>query len=438
MNTNHDIKPGTARRKALMWRVAAGAALSALLLTGCANTDQHISIGDMASGYNREILHMSLWPIALSVLIFLGVSGALFYTVSRFREENNKEEPQQFHGNNRLEVILVIIPVVIVLGLSVLAVRSLARLNARTPQAPSIEAMGRQFWWQFSYHDPADPNTQKSPKDAKVLFANGNEMVMPTGQRVAVTTSSMDVVHGFWAPNIGGQRASVPGGFKTWEVDTDREAVYQGNCAQLCGASHANMRYKVIALNPERYKTFVDAATAYSAPTPAAGSAEERGMNLFMQGKPAPAGATIPGATACAACHTVKGTSAAGKSGPDLSFFGTRRTLGAGMWETAITRDGQYVTDQWSDPVITGHLRNWIKHSSRLDVKPGSLMPSYDGTPYLVNGKPQQISPLTDAEIDDIIAYLKTLKLPEEADYWKGIPISGQATAGTEPAGGTQ
>ena len=406
MNTNHDRTPGAARTRAVTWRVLAGAAISALLLSGCAKTGQYISIGDQASGYNREIMRMGIWPIALSILIFLAVSGALFYTVNRFREDRNDAPPQQFHGNNRLEVVLVLVPVIIVLGLSVLAVRSLVKLNTASANTVSIEAMARQFWWQFSY-----PNN----KVEGGVVANGNEMVMPTKQRVAVTTSSMDVVHGFWAPNIGGQRASIPGSNKTWEVDTDRQAVYQGNCSQLCGASHANMRYKVIALEQERYDAFINAATAYTAPAPEAGSAAERGYTLFMQGK------TSTGAVACAACHRVQGTPANGQSGPDLSFFGTRRTLGAGMWEAMTPQ-------HWEEPGAAQHLHTWIKHSPV--VKPGSIMPRYDGGDYMVNGKTQKGGTLTDAEIDDIAAYLRTLKLPDEADYWRGVPVAGNTTAG--------
>nr|WP_233554558.1 cytochrome c oxidase subunit II [Deinococcus cavernae] len=420
MNTNQDTTRGAERRRTVTWRVIAGAFIGALLLSGCAmNGQQFIFMGDQASGYNREILQMSLWPLALSILIFLGVSGALFYTVNRFREDRHDAAPQQFHGNNRLEVVLVLVPVVIVLGLSVLAVRSLVRLNTASAQALSVEAVGRQFWWQFSY---------PTSKVAGGVVTNGNEMVMPTKQRVSVTTSSLDVVHGFWAPNIGGQRASIPGSNKTWEVDTDRQAVYQGNCSQLCGASHSNMRYKVIALDQDRWTAFINAATAYTAPTPEPGSAAERGYTLFTQGK------ASTGAVACSACHRVQGTSAGGQSGPDLSFFGTRRTLGAGMWEAMTPR-------QWEETEVQPHsplkfspaaaLHAWIKHSPV--VKPGSLMPRYDGGEYKINGKVQKGGLLTDAEIDDIAAYLRTLKLPEEADYWRGIPVSGSTTAGGNP-----
>ncbi|MFB9990974.1 cytochrome c oxidase subunit II [Deinococcus oregonensis] len=392
MNTNHHQRPGHSRfSRALPLALTA---LGATLLTGCQQANQTLSIGDMSSGYNREIFWMSVWAIALSIIIFIGVSYALFYTVNKFREDKHDAPPAQFHGNNRLEVILVVVPVIIVVFLSVLTVRSMARLNPTPQNVVNIDILSRQFWWNFAYPE--------APAAAGGVVTNGNEIIIPTRQQVALTITSGDVIHGFWAPNIGGQRHALPGTRRTWQVDTDRPGAYQGNCSQLCGASHANMRYKVVALEPERYNTFITAARAYRAPEPAPSSAEARGYTLFMQGK------TSTGALSCAACHRVQGTPAAGAAGPDLSFFGTRRTLGAGMWEGERARE---------------MLHEWIKHSPL--VKPGSLMPTYDGSEYRVNGKVQKGGVLTDAEIDDVSAYLRSLKLPEEADYWQGTPVIG-------------
>lgn len=422
MNTKHDRKPGGKRGWATVWTRAGLIALGAAVLSSCGG-GQYIFLGDQASGYNREIWNMSLWAIGLSIIIFFGVSGMLFYTVQKFREDRNTAAPQQFHGNNKLEAWLIGIPIILVLGLSVLTVRSLARLNPVSKESVGIEALGAQFWWNFSYPG--------SETEGGGVVTNGNEMVMPTQQKVAITTTSRDVIHGFWAPNIGGQRASIPTVKRVWEVDTQRPGVYQGNCSQLCGASHANMRFKVIALSPERFAAYNEAARAYVAPTPAPGSAEERGYNLFMQGK------AETGAAACASCHRVQGTPAGGVNGPDLSFFGTRRTLGAGMWEAMTPRhweetelpQGSKSSTQLSPAQA---LHEWIKNSPR--VKPGSLMPTYDGSTYYVDGKPAKGGVLTDDEIDDVAAYLRSLRLPEEADYWRGTPVHGTDTT----AGGSQ
>lgn len=405
MNTNQSGRArGPGGGRALFVRgilLTAGAAL----LTGC-QSNQFITLGDMASAYNREIFWMSVWAIAFSIIIFVGVSYALFATVRRFREENNSAEPAQFHGNNRLEAVLVAVPVLIVIVLSVLTVRSMARLNPTPENATAVSALSRQFWWNFSY-----PSATAA---AGGVVTNGNEMVMPTRNPVAVTITSGDVMHAFWAPNLGGQRNATPGTEKTWQIDTDRPGVYQGNCSLLCGASHANMRFKVIALEPERYNTFLRVAAEYRAPTPAPGSAEERGYQLFMQGKPS------TGALACAACHRVQGTPANGAAGPDLSFFGTRRTLGAGMWEGAEAER---------------MLIPWLANSP--GVKPGSLMPPYNGATYKVNGQVQKGGVLTEQELSDIAAYLRSLRLPEEADYWRDSPVIGSA-GDAAPRGGTQ
>ncbi|OLV16442.1 cytochrome c oxidase subunit II [Deinococcus marmoris] len=384
---------------------ALAAVLGVTLLSGC-GSQQLLSIGDLSSGYNREVLFMSIFAIALSIIIFVGVSYALFFTVNKFREDKNTAEPAQFHGNNRLEIILVVVPVIIVMFLAILTVRSMAILNPVADTSTKIDVLGRQFWWNFSY-----PETKA---DAGGTVANGNEMIMPTKQDVALTITSGDVIHGFWAPNVGGQRAAMPATLKTWNVDTDRAGVYQGNCSQLCGGSHANMRYKVIALDQERYNTFLAAAKAYRAPEPAADSPEARGYETFMKGK------SETGALACAACHRVQGTTAAGAAGPDLSFFGTRRTLGAGKWE-AMT------PEHWEAPDAKAELHAWIKHSPL--VKPGSLMPTYDGSEYLAAGKKVKGGVLTDAEIDDVAAYLRSLKLPEEANYWNDTPVYGSSDA---------
>lgn len=376
--------------------------LSLLLLTGCQPHQQSLSIGDQASQYNVELWNLSLWAIGLSIVIFLGVSGLLFYTVFRFREDKNHEAPQQFHGNDKLEVVLVGVPVVIVLLLSVLSVRTMAQTTpiAEERVGANITALAKQFWWNFTY------NGVESAAGGTV--ANGNEMVMPAapGVDTKLTLQSGDVVHEFWAPNIGPQRQAIPGSEKVWTVHTDRPAIYQGNCNYLCGASHANMRYKVVALAPADYEQFISAAKNYKAPTPAAGSREENGHNLFMNGKPE------TGAIACAACHRVQGTPANSPVGPDLSFFGTRRTLGAGMWEAPAEQG-------WNDPIANEHLTNWITNSQK--VKPSSLMPPYDGSSYMVDGQKQQGGTLTAEDIADIAAYLKTLQLPAEANYWQKV-----------------
>lgn len=368
MNISHRLSAPTWRQGLALALLSLGAALAQQTQGQPDTASRHtLWMGDMSSQYNREVLWMSIPAIVMSILIFIGVSAALFYSVWKFRErKGDTREPAQFHGNNTLEVVLIAVPFVIVTVLAVLTARTMARVNTVPAGAERIQVLGAQFWWNFEY-----------PTHGGIR--NGNEMVVPAGKPLQLEVTARDVIHGFWAPNLGGQRANIPGHTATYTLDTTREGVYQGNCSQLCGPSHANMRYKVVALPQDQYNRFVEAAQAYRAPTPAPGSAEERGYQIFANGK--------AGSPSCQSCHRVQGTPFGGAAGPDLSYFGSRYTLGAGMWEGEAARR---------------ELKPWLKNSPGM--KPGSLMPAY----------PQ----LNDQDLDDLEAYLVSLKLPEDAAYY--------------------
>ncbi|WP_370657382.1 cytochrome c oxidase subunit II [Deinococcus sp. KNUC1210] len=357
---------------------ASAAPLLLLASASVASAAQTLSIGDMHSSYNRNIWWMSVAVIVMAILIFIGVSYALFYTVNKFREDKHTAEPDQFHGNNRLEQLLIGVPVIIVTIITILAARTMAIVNPTPPDALHVNVTGAQFWWAFEYPDtPVTGGT--------VNVTNGNELVIPAGRQVAVTVTAKDVIHAFWAPNLGGQRDAIPGSKKTFQIDTDQPGVYQGNCTVLCGASHANMRFKVVALPKAQYDAFIAGAQAYKAPTPA-NSSEQNGYNIFMQGKASAAAAP------CASCHRIQGTPAAGAVGPDLSYFGSRNTLGAGIWEGKARE---------------AHIQPWIKNCP--SVKPGCLMPAYEK--------------LSDTDLADLEAYLLSLKLPDSAAYWGKVPV---------------
>lgn len=369
--------------------LAAGTAVAQQV--GGAQGAQTLSVLDTNATYNREMIWVMVWAVVLAAIIFVAVSAALFYTVFKYRAKpGDTSEGAQFHGNNRLEIILVAIPVVIVTLLSVLSVRTLVRVHPDPEGLPRISTLAAQFWWNFSY-----PGAEAA---AGGVVTNGNEMVVPasnpaTGTRAsfAVDITSRDVVHAFWAPNLGQQRQAFPGTQLEFVLETDRPGMYQGNCNMLCGASHANMRYKVAALPLEDYNTFLRVAQEWVAPEPQTPQLQ-RGYEIFMTG-----GGAGP---SCASCHRIQGTPAQGVAGPDMSFFGSRRTLGAGMWE------GERAAEM---------LGPWIVNSEA--VKPGSLMPPYPN--------------LSGEDLSALTAYLDTLRLPAEADYWQ-ILFPGTTFSWTE------
>jgi len=299
---------------------------------------------------NQEITALLRWVLVFSVIIFGVVAGALAYTIWKFRARPGDDElPPQVHGNDRMEIIWTAIPLLIVMVLFVLTARTLVVLKQPVAGSLPVEATGWQFWWDFRY-----PNEG---------LRTAGELVIPVGRPVQVKITSGDVIHSFWPPSLTGKADAVPGQDNYLRFMATKPGNYYGYCAELCGASHANMRFRILAIDPEDYKSFVKAYKDYAAPTPDSEQAA-RGQQLFN--------------TQCAACHTVKGTPARGVIGPDLSLFGMRTTMGSGVWDNTPE-----------------NLKRWIRDSAAM--KPGSKMPPF----------PQ----LSDADLEALSAYLYSLKL---------------------------
>jgi cytochrome c oxidase subunit 2 len=220
--------------------------------------------------------------------------------------------------------------------LSTLLVYSLVRagsLNVAADGAPlQIEVTGEQWWWRVHYLDGSGQRD----------FATANEIRVPAGRPVEIRLESADVIHSFWVPALAGKLDMIPGRTNRLRIMAERPGHYRGQCAEYCGGPHAFMAFLVVAEEPERYAAWAQRQRQPAAP-PASGP-PARGSELF--------------GTHCAACHTVRGTPAAGTRGPDLTHVGGRLTLAAGML-----------------PNNAGTLAGWIASSQR--IKPGNLMPSF-------------------------------------------------------------
>jgi len=200
--------------------------------------------------------------------------------------------------------------------------------------APRIEVQGRQWWWEVRYLAPA------AGRDAVVA---ANEIHIPTGVPVELILTTPDVIHSFWVPSLAGKVDMVPGRSNRLTLQADREGVYRGQCAEFCGVQHAQMALVVVAAAATAFETWL---AREAAPAPAPATPElARGHDAFL-------------AHGCGGCHTVRGTAALGKLGPDLTHVGSRRTLGAGTLVNHVEA-----------------MAAWIAAGER--IKPGNRMPSF-------------------------------------------------------------
>lgn len=186
-----------------------------------------------------------------------------------------------------------------------------------------VEVTGHQYWWEVRY------------PEGDVVTAN--EIHLPVGQPVRVVVDTDDVLHSVWVPELGGKIDMVPGRTNEVVLQADEPGTYEGYCTEYCGLQHAKMRFHVIAEPAEDFGAWLDAQAGPASVDDAAA------MQAFRE-------------NSCAACHAIRGTDAAGTLGPDLTHFGSRQHLGAGILEN----DRETLTE-------------WIPATQSL--KHGSLMP---------------------------------------------------------------
>ena len=212
----------------------------------------------------------------------------------------------------------------------------------------TIEVIGHQWWWEIHYTDQN--------------FNTANEIHIPAGQPVTVHVTTADVIHSFWVPQLHGKIDMIPGQTNTITLEADQPGIYRGQCAEFCGAQHANMAFLVIAEKPDLFQAWLSSQEKSSV-QPKVGSIEQQGQQAFL-------------GSACTYCHTIRGTNASGKIGPDLTHISSRTTIGAG-----------------SLPNTAGNLAGWIINSQ--SIKPDNRMPPMD---------------LTSAQLQAMLDYFATLK----------------------------
>jgi cytochrome c oxidase subunit 2 len=301
-----------------------------------------------------------LWNLTLGLctLVFVAVLAACLYALWRAPKAGAgtapdlsslvKPEPHAWRVI-RWATGAATLGLLALLAADVFTSRALARLPLR--DAVNIELVGHMWWWEARYRD-ADPSRE---------FTTANELHIPVGRPVVVTLRSNDVIHSLWIPNLQGKKDMIPGRTATLRLRADRAGSYRGQCAEFCGIEHAMMALLVEAEPNERYEAWA-ARQRQPAPEPRDAVAR-RGREVFL-GK------------SCVMCHTITGTTANARLGPDLTHLASRRTIASGML-----------------PNNRGHLAGWIADPQSL--KPGVNMPA--------NALPGE-------DLQALLAYLETLK----------------------------
>jgi cytochrome c oxidase subunit II len=312
------------------------------------------SILDPTTTPAAQIFHLSVFVLLLTGAIFVVVGGLLFYVIIRFRSHrtDDSSEPPQVYGSTQIELAWTVIPVLIVVVLFLTTARIIFAVQdaPRPKDALDVTVVGHQFWWEYRYpklgivtanelHVPVSPADRPEPTYMKLLSA--------------------DVDHSFWVPQLGGKTDLIPNHPNEMWIDPSRPGLYLGQCGQFCGVEHAKMLIRVYVDTPEQFDAWVKEQQKTAVQDPAA----EAGRRVFET-------------QACMSCHTITGTSAIGRFGPDLTHLMSRATLASGVV-----------------PNTPDNLREWIRDPDHF--KQGCLMPAMQ---------------LSDQQLNELVAYLSTLQ----------------------------
>jgi len=334
-------------------RAACKASSSALLaapLAGCAGNWQ--SALDVYGTAATSLKQLIILIVAVCSMVWMLVMIALIAALWRRRDARAASPEPARERRMAVAVIGAVVATVLIIGtFTVMSFIATRALNVAGQDDLTIRVRGLQWWWGLEYIDP-DPSQR---------IETANEIHIPVGRNVRLKLEGLDVIHSFWVPSLAGKQDLVPGRPNELTIRAERAGVYRGQCAEFCGMQHAHMALLVIAEPQEDFDRW--AAAQRQAATPPIDEEAAAGLQTFL-------------AKPCAACHTVRGTAAAGTTGPDLTHISSRRTIAAGLFET--TR---------------GSLAAWI--ADPQTIKPGNNMP---------------LVPLTPEELRAVSAYLASLK----------------------------
>lgn len=301
------------------------------------------------AGPGARYIESLWWPMlwistAVFIVVCLFLLRAMLHGKSDGYDSLDRDEPRW--GEPFIAIAGVFIPALILGGVYLYSLRQMNNLSdAGAGASLEIEVEARNWWWEARYPNGA---------------VTANEIHIPTGEPVRLKLLAADVIHSFWVPQLQAKTDHVPGHENYMWLEADEPGRYRGQCAEFCGLQHTNMIFYIVAQERDDFDTWVAEQAAPLEPRSIPLSVAE-GEDLFLT-------------SSCAGCHVVRGTTATGTLGPDLTHLMSRQTI-AGVLPN---------TDQ--------NLRAFI--SDPHPFKPGVSMPPTE---------------LTDEQIDEVVAYLRSL-----------------------------
>jgi cytochrome c oxidase subunit II len=323
-----------------------------LTLAGCGGSQSTLAPRSHAAG---DIANLFWVMMAVAFGGLALITGLLVFAWVRRGRRGFGADPDDPHPGERPAWFVVVgmgvvFPLVVIVALFIVsngAIINITQAPAASSTAMTVDAIGHQWYWAFRY-----PGTKAVTAD---------ELHIPVRTRVNLVATTADVIHSFWVPELNRKVDTIPGRQNRILLYANRPGIYRGQCAEYCGLQHAHMGMLVFVQTKAQFRAWLRKQSV-PASAPTTGLAR-RGERVFLDGP-------------CSSCHTIRGTSARGFVGPDLTHLASRTTLGG-------------VTI----PNRRGYLARWIVDSQHF--KPGNQMPDFH---------------LGQAQVRALVAYLGSLR----------------------------
>ena len=320
------------------------------MLAGCGGEQDTLNPHSHAA---TDIANLFWVMTAVAVGGLALITGLLVFAWVRRGRRGVGADPADPHPGERPAWFVVVgmgvvFPLMVIVALFIVgdwAIINVTQAPAASSTAMTVDAVGHQWYWEFRY-----PGTKAVTAD---------ELHIPVDTRINLVATTADVIHSFWVPALNRKVDTIPGRQNRILLYANRPGVYRGQCAEFCGLQHAHMGMLVFVQPKAQFRAWLRQQAAPAAPptTPLA----RRGEQVFLRGP-------------CSSCHTIRGTTARGYVGPDLTHLASRTTL-AGV----------------TIPDSRSYLSRWIVDSQHF--KPGNEMPDFH---------------LTGSQLSSLVAYLES------------------------------
>jgi cytochrome c oxidase subunit 2 len=236
--------------------------------------------------FSQDVYDLHNTVLAVVTIIGVLVFSAMFTSIIVHSRKRNPEAAKFTHST-KAEIIWTAIPVLILVVMAVPATQVLIDMEDTGNAEMNVKVTGYQWLWKYDYleddisfYSALDRDSNRARQigsDLKptevdnYLLEVNNRLVLPVGTRIRFLLTADDVIHSWWVPDLGWKRDAIPGMVNEAWTLIEKEGIYRGQCAELCGKDHGFMPIVVEAVSKEAYAAWVaeqkGTSTALNSPT---------------------------------------------------------------------------------------------------------------------------------------------------------------------------